>query len=207
MKELLFLFLIFVLIVLGHATQAQADALHSGDSFGDRAREKPALKHVKVVDPLDSAQSFDDIVRKELVWKHNKIAGVLSDIGQISLVVAPFVYAVKQPDKWKRIAVTGTAFFANTGMTQLVQKIIGRTRPDKSDNNSFFSGHTSTAFTGAGLLCLQAERWMCASGLGVAAMTGYLRIAADKHWLSDVVVGAGVGFVNGRLMPTINASF
>jgi membrane-associated phospholipid phosphatase len=35
----------------------------------------------------------------------------------------------------------------------------------------------------------------------VAAVTGYLRIAADKHWLSDVVVGAVVGAGVGFALP------
>ena len=40
-----------------------------------------------------------------------------------------------------------------------------------------------------------------ASGLSMAAFTGYLRIAADKHYLSDVLTGAIVGSAVGFVVP------
>jgi membrane-associated phospholipid phosphatase len=74
------------------------------------------------------------------------------------------------------------------------------------DNNlSFFSGHTTDAFALAAasgtIGALRGYRWApvsCVVAGSFAAITAYLRIAADKHWLSDVVVGmvigAGIGF-------------
>ena len=43
--------------------------------------------------------------------------------------------------------------------------------------------------------------------LVIASGVGYLRIAADKHWFSDVLVGAGVGYVSGRYIPTLVYQF
>jgi len=40
-------------------------------------------------------------------------------------------------------------------------------------------------------------------GMGLAAFVGYLRIAADKHYFTDVLVGALVGTVSGIVVPRL----
>ena len=42
-----------------------------------------------------------------------------------------------------------------------------------------------------------------AAGLGVAAVTGWLRIAADKHYATDVALGAGLGAGVGVAVPLL----
>lgn len=69
-------------------------------------------------------------------------------------------------------------------------------RPDKTDHFSFPSGHTTTAFTNATLLFYEyknANLWYASSGFAFAATTGFLRIANNKHYTSDVLAGAGIG--------------
>ncbi|UJR85682.1 phosphatase PAP2 family protein [Sandaracinus amylolyticus] len=117
------------------------------------------------------------------------------------------------------------------GLTTIFKKLVGRERPNaracredperqSSDplcesppdpNASFFSGHTSLAFTSAALMCVQhseiglfgqeGDAVMCATGLALATSVGLLRIAADKHYASDVLVGALVGALSGWLVP------
>lgn len=70
------------------------------------------------------------------------------------------------------------------------------TRPDKTDNYSFPSGHTATAFTNATLLFKEykdSNIWYASSGFLFATTTGFLRIAKNKHYTSDVLAGAGIG--------------
>jgi membrane-associated phospholipid phosphatase len=43
--------------------------------------------------------------------------------------------------------------------------------------------------------------WVLGVGLAAAAFTGYLRIAANQHYLSDVLVSAGVGSLVGWAVP------
>lgn len=85
-------------------------------------------------------------------------------------------------------------------------------RPDPDiPHASFFSGHASLAFTSAALICLQhtelglygpeGDAAMCATGLALATGVGMLRIAADKHYASDVLLGAAVGMLSGWLVP------
>jgi hypothetical protein len=41
----------------------------------------------------------------------------------------------------------------------------------------------------------------CATGLALATAVGVLRIAADRHYATDVLLGAGVGLLSGWLLP------
>jgi membrane-associated phospholipid phosphatase len=43
------------------------------------------------------------------------------------------------------------------------------------------------------------------SGVPLAAATGYFRLAADRHYLTDVLAGAGVGLAVGYAVPALNA--
>lgn len=96
--------------------------------------------------------------------------------------------------------------------TQAVKRIVQRERPyenfpldaDDSFNflegdnqfTSFFSGHTSTAFCLATIFAKEykEKRWVPYVAYGLAGATGLGRIYLDKHWSSDVIVGAAVGY-------------
>lgn len=78
------------------------------------------------------------------------------------------------------------------------------------DNLSFFSGHTTIAFalatssgTVATLRGYDAAPIVWGAGLSMAAAVGYLRIAADKHYLTDVLTGVVVGSLVGVGVPMI----
>ena len=114
--------------------------------------------------------------------------------------------------------------FAITGFVTSLVKLSGRERPcaEADDtgsggvscddpNRSYFSAHTSLAFAGAGLTCVEHQHFdffgrvgdpvACAATLALATTTGVFRAVANKHWMSDVITGAGVGLVAGWLMP------
>ncbi|MCW3110642.1 MAG: Phosphoesterase [Segetibacter sp.] len=97
-----------------------------------------------------------------------------------------------------------------TGTVLSLKKITAVQRPDGSANNSFPSGHTAQAFASAEFLYQEYKDispWYGIGGYAIAAATGYLRMYNNKHWLSDVVAGAGVGIVSTKiaycLYPTI----
>jgi membrane-associated phospholipid phosphatase len=80
---------------------------------------------------------------------------------------------------------------------------------------SFFSGHTSTSFVAAGLMCSHhiamplygggaAEAGIvCVGGFASAATVGLMRVMSDQHYMSDVVSGAAVGTLFGLGVPWI----
>lgn len=100
----------------------------------------------------------------------------------------------------------GTALLIVSGM----KYGIGETRPDGSANNSFPSGHTTTAFMGAHIFHKEYGHRSVYYSIGsylLATVTGALRQLNDRHWVSDVMFGAGLGlsiaefsyFVNDRI--------
>lgn len=75
--------------------------------------------------------------------------------------------------------------------------ITNETRPNGS-KNSFPSGHTSNAFALAGILHHELKNSspiLSYSGYVLATTTGAFRVLNNKHWVSDVLVGAGVGML------------
>jgi len=72
-------------------------------------------------------------------------------------------------------------------------------RPDGSSRNSFPSGHTAQAFCAAAFLDREYGKqypWLRWLGYGMAATTGVCRILKNRHWASDVVLGAGIGYMS-----------
>lgn len=106
---------------------------------------------------------------------------------------------VPSRSSWGRMLVSD-AFSAAlaTGVVQGLKYSSKVTRPDGSDNHSFPSGHTATAFMMATMLSKEyghLSPWVSVGGYSVATATGLMRMANNKHWLSDVMVGAGVGIL------------
>ncbi len=90
------------------------------------------------------------------------------------------------------------ALFVNT-----IKHTAKEMRPDGSTANSWPSGHTATAFVGATLLHkeygLTRSPWWSVAGYGVATATGVMRVLNNRHWISDVLSGAGLGILSGEL--------
>jgi membrane-associated phospholipid phosphatase len=75
---------------------------------------------------------------------------------------------------------------------------VGRERPDGSNNQSFPSGHSITAFCFAPVV---ARYWGWETGVPaylLATVTGLARVEGDHHYLSDVLAGATLGIVIGN---------
>ena len=71
-------------------------------------------------------------------------------------------------------------------------------RPDGSTRNSFPSGHTATAFMTATMLHKEyghRSPWYSIGGYAVATVTGVTRQLNNRHWMSDIMVGAGIGIL------------
>lgn len=146
------------------------------------------------------AASIDETFRDALKWKDVRPARTLSDIGLVSMYVYPVVLTLDESNIGGRLLTLGSAHALNAGLTKLVKVTTNRLRPDESDSRSFYSGHASAAFTSAGYIC-RYEKSHCGVALIVAGSTGYLRIAAGRHWLSDVLVGAAAGYATGHAIP------
>lgn len=74
-------------------------------------------------------------------------------------------------------------------------------RPNGGEHNSFPSGHTATVFMGAEFLRMEYRNhpWIGVAGYTVASLVGCSRIYNNKHWVNDVVMGAGIGILSARV--------
>ena len=87
-------------------------------------------------------------------------------------------------------------FYAST---QLLKSAVSELRPDGSDHRSFPSGHTAQAFATATFLSEEYKErlpWMPYAAYTLAGSTGILRIANNKHYIGDVLFGAGLGLLS-----------
>ncbi|HTJ44684.1 MAG TPA: phosphatase PAP2 family protein [Kofleriaceae bacterium] len=176
-----------------------------------------------------STPSIDIDVRNSLKWHDTQLADQMSAI--TAYVIAPLVpSAIVIGTSWHDVGFTdavddglaiGEAGIATALIGQAIKLSVGRQRPfvafgepgrvyDPDDDVSFFSGHTSFAFAVAAASGTIASEHhyrtapiVWGVGMTAAAATGYFRIAADKHYFTDVTIGAVVGTGMGLLFPRL----
>lgn len=86
--------------------------------------------------------------------------------------------------------------------TMPLKYLVKEERPDRSNTLSFPSGHAATAFSSAQFMFREYKDtnfWLSISGYPFAIFTGVYRMLNDKHWLGDVVAGAGFGILSTEL--------
>lgn len=98
-----------------------------------------------------------------------------------------------------RILAGATAYVAATAITVAIKPLAREMRPDGTERNSFPSGHTARAFTGAELMRIEYGPLVGACGYAVATATGVLRVVNNRHWYNDVLAGAGIGILSARI--------
>ncbi|MEG1838631.1 MAG: phosphatase PAP2 family protein [Bacteroidaceae bacterium] len=113
-------------------------------------------------------------------------------------------FGVESRNSWGRMLVSDA--FSVALMATAVNTIKHTTkimRPDGSSRNSFPSGHSATAFMTATMLHkeygLTRSAWYSVGGYTVAAATAISRQLNNRHWLSDIMVGAGIGIFSTEL--------
>ncbi len=123
-------------------------------------------------------------------------------------------------DRSKRVALLGVKAFVLTGaFTQVMKFAFQRHRPDATDNpyvfegfwgsykhEAFFSGHTSTFFSIATIIACEYKDKKLIPPLvyTLAGLASLSRIHDNRHWASDVFVGAVVGYSIGKLIYAHN---
>ena len=105
---------------------------------------------------------------------------------------------------WPRLlSSAGMSYVIMAALVNGIKYTAKEMRPDGSTANSWPSGHTATSFVGATLLHkeygLTRSPWWSVAGYGVATATGVMRVLNNRHWISDVMSGAGIGILSGEL--------
>ena len=115
------------------------------------------------------------------------------------LAILPGVYladrarATAAPEAHRRLTFAATSLLAVGVTTWTLKWVVGRQRPNGRSSRSFPSGHTSAAFGVAEVVRQLYGSRLAAPIYALATVTGISRIHDNKHYLSDVVAGAGLG--------------
>jgi membrane-associated phospholipid phosphatase len=122
--------------------------------------------------------------------------------------------------------LTLESLLLSVGLTNLTKALVKRPRPfmynpevplvlktRRRSRYSFFSGHTSLTATSTFLTAKlyhdfypdsDARPYVWATAAVIPAITGYLRVRGGKHYLTDVLIGYGVGAAIGVLVPQLH---
>lgn len=98
--------------------------------------------------------------------------------------------------------ILGTSSLFMYSSVRLIKNNTSVRRPSGRSVSSFPSGHTALSFMAAEFLHQEyghVSPWYSIAGYTVATATGFLRIYNDKHWLSDVLAGAGIGILSTKI--------
>jgi len=151
-----------------------------------------------------------------------RVVGPLGD-GRTALVVAGGFYLIgslTKNEKSKETIIMAVEAGVVSGMfTGLIKLSTARGRPFLNDGPAGFgdpfdlergqtalpSGHTTLAFSSASVISSQYDSpWVAVTAYSLASLVGWSRIHDDKHWASDVFLGAVIGTVVGRTVVKLH---
>jgi hypothetical protein len=158
----------------------------------------------------DQLLSFNSQIKKEVTEDiDNKIT--IDDFSQYAPAASVYAlnaFGVKGKNNMRDRSVIFVTSYAIMATTVLgLKSLVHEERPDGSSNNSFPSGHTATAFAGAEFLWQEYKDksiWYGIAGYAVATGTGLFRIYNNRHWLTDVAAGAGIGILSTKIAYWMN---
>ncbi len=163
-------------------------------------------------------------------WTVNPYSRELDDAGtalQLAAMATPAVLAAADTDQWLTIGVMyAQSVLIVGGLKNTMKGLTDRNRPymytdepspegvaDGDRLNSFPSGHTAYAFNGAVFTATVFQEYfpespwrvpVIAGSMSLAAATAVLRVESGNHFFSDVLAGAAIGGLTGRLVPGLH---
>lgn len=152
----------------------------------------------------DQLKSFNTQIRDEVKEDiDNKIT--IDDFSQYAPAASVYalnVMGIEGKNNLKdRSIILATSYLIMSTTVFSLKHITKVERPDGTSNNSFPSGHTANAFAGAEFLWQEYKDksiWYGISGYIVATGTGLFRMYNNRHWLTDVAAGAGIGILSTK---------
>ena len=174
--------------------------------------------------------SYDSDIRDKVGGIKGTTLDSVTDAGSIAgdpflhLGLAAAVYGggiLAESPKYRELGeMLGEAAILADATTFILKSATGRARPNTgsgsgsfrpfrfaSDYDALPSMHTASSFAMASVVAAAADNPLVGIGAyAAAAFVGFSRIYQDKHWTSDVVLGAAVGELCGRVAMGYHAS-
>lgn len=143
---------------------------------------------------------------KDEILEHQPKQTKLDNFTQFApalLVYGLNAFGVKGKHNFKdRTAIYGSSLLIATAFVIPLKHMVKEERPDESNKLSFPSGHTAFAFASAQFMFREYQDtnfWLSISGYSFAAFTGVYRALNNKHWVGDILGGAGFGILSTEL--------
>ncbi|MFC1785724.1 phosphatase PAP2 family protein [Candidatus Neomarinimicrobiota bacterium] len=116
----------------------------------------------------------------------------------VSIIITSKASDVSNREMLEKLEFAASALVANGVTTVILKQLIGRERPNGSNNYAMPSGHTSHSFAVAVIANELYGRKIGTVAYLIAGLVAVSRINDNEHYLSDVIVGAGLGTIIGR---------
>ena len=197
-----FLFLNFPLLTFAQ----QKDSL----SIKNQRFQFDVKKTIVPLSLMTSGVVFDgngrESLKNEVVEERNEhlfgFTNHIDDYAQFAPLVAVYGFqaaGMRPRTDWQnRTAILLKAQLVNLGLVYVLKTTLKETRPDGTAY-SFPSGHTANAFAGAAMLAIEYGenyKWVPYASYAFATGIGVMRMANNKHYISDVLFGAGLGILS-----------
>ncbi|HSY62267.1 MAG TPA: phosphatase PAP2 family protein [Cytophaga sp.] len=153
-----------------------------------------------------SKTGFNDLsVKNKVVSTYPNFHTSVDDYLRFASV--PFIYGLDwigvkaKTDINNRTAIFIKAEIMMFASVTLLKNYTNVVRPDGTAK-SFPSGHTAQAFLGAVMIQReygQKSIWYPIAAYTVATSVGVLRVLNNRHYTSDVLVGAGIGMLSAHI--------
>lgn len=161
-----------------------------------------ALMTAGVLTDGNSSSSIKNKVAQKRNQHMEGFKNHIDDYAQFAPMIAVYgleMLGLEARTDWKnRTAILMKGQALNLGMIYFLKKSLNQTRPDGTAH-SFPSGHTAFAFAGAAMVAIEYgenHNWVPYAAYGLASGVGIMRIANNKHYISDVLFGAGLGILS-----------
>lgn len=216
----------FILMLMSFALQAQLSNEKEIDSLAFKTSSQLKFNKKQLIIPAalitygivglesDFLKGINAEVKEEVTENidHKLTIDDFSQYAPAASIYALRALGIKGKNNLRdQTIILATSYLIMGATVESLKKITHVERPDGSSFNSFPSGHTATAFMGAELMYQEYKEvspWYGISGYVVAAGTGAFRMYNNRHWLTDVLAGAGIGILSTKaaywLYPSVN---
>lgn len=184
--------------------------------------EPMTAAEISALNPND-VNGFDRFATNNWSVRAARVSDAAMGLSLAAPVVSLFALRRTRRD-YLRLALMGAeALLLNDALTFVVKTQTGRVRPfiynpdapmaqkvRRNGRSSFFSGHASYAAVGSFFAAKvlhdyfpgsKARPWFWVSATALTGLTATMRVAAGKHFPTDVIVGSAVGAAVGVLIP------
>ena len=210
MSKVFIIIILFPIVFFGQVKEVDSlyntiNTKHSSFSYKQLIIPVTLCTYGVIAIESDYLKSLNSEIREE-VKEHIDEKLTIDDFSQYTPLLAVYglnALGIQGKNNLRdRSIIMGTSYLLMSASVMSLKKITSVERPDGTSNNSFPSGHTATAFAGAEFLWQEYKDvniWYGISGYVVATGTGLFRMYNNRHWLSDVIMGAGIGILSTKI--------